>query len=261
MSSGASLDGNLALADTVLAAAAKDRCVLALLPENFALIGVRDEDKLVHAEPPGEGPIQAYLADAAKRFRMWIVGGSIPLASPRPGVCFGACPVYDDSGVQRCLYRKIHLFDVDLPSHGQSYRESATMDRGDEVVTQETPYGSVGLTICYDLRFPELFRRLVDQGAGIFTVPAAFTDVTGAAHWHVLLRARATENLAYVIAAGQHGDHPNGRKTFGHSMIVDPWGRILAEQADGDGAVIAEIDPGLPAKLRAEFPALEHRRL
>lgn len=261
MSSGDRLEDNLELADTLLAEAARQRCALAVLPENFAFVGVRDEDKLAHVEAAGDGPVQGFLAGAARRHGLWIVGGSIPLESPRPGVCFGASPLYDDAGRQLACYRKIHLFDVDLPRHGQRYRESATMDHGEEVVSRRTPFGTLGLTICYDVRFPELFRRLVGQGSEIFAVPAAFTQVTGTAHWHVLLRARATENLAYVIAAGQHGEHPNGRTTFGHSMIVDPWGRILAEKAEGDGVVVAEIDPALPARLRAEFPALSHRRL
>jgi nitrilase len=155
----------------------------------------------------------------------------------------------------------MHLFDVDLPDRHESYRESASMDRGDLPQTVDTPAGRLGLSICYDLRFPELYRRLVDEGAELFSVPAAFTFATGGAHWHTLLRARAIENLAYVIAPGQHGTHPNGRMTFGHSLIVDPWGRILAEQESGDGVVVAETDPSLTRKLRTEFPVLQHRRL
>jgi nitrilase len=159
------------------------------------------------------------------------------------------------------MYRKIHLFDVDLVDKGESYRESSSMYPGDEVVAVDTPAGRLGLTICYDLRFPELFRRLVDDAVTLFTVPAAFTATTGKAHWHTLLRARAIENLAYVIAPGQYGRHPDDRSTFGHSLICDPWGRVLAEQAEGNAAVSAEIDPGMPGKLRSEFPALSNRRL
>ena len=187
----------------------------------------------------------------------------MPLVSPaiEEDRVYGACPVYDDSGAMRALYRKIHLFDVDLLDKGESYRESNSMYPGDDVVALDTPAGRLGLTICYDLRFPELFRRLVDDGVTLFTVPAAFTATTGEAHWHVLLRARAIENLAYVIAPGQYGRHPDNRSTYGHSLICDPWGRVLAEQAEGNAVVAAEIDPTLPARLRKEFPALSNRRL
>jgi nitrilase len=187
----------------------------------------------------------------------------MPLVSPEMDAdrVYGACPVYDPDGVAQATYRKIHLFDVDLVDEQESYRESRSMVPGDEAVTVETPSGCIGLTICYDLRFPELFRQLVDAGATVFTVPAAFTAATGKAHWHILLRARAIENLAYVVAPGQYGEHPDGRSTYGHSLIIDPWGHILAEAADGNGFVAADIDPGLPAKLRGEFPALSNRRL
>ena len=263
MNSGPDVSANLQLADRLLAAAAADECRLAALPENFALMPERGQDKAQHAEQPGEGPIQAFLADAAARHRLWIVGGSLPLVSPAidEDRVYGACPVYDDNGIQRALYRKIHLFDVDLVDKGESYRESASMFPGDAVVAVDTPAGRLGLTICYDLRFPELFRCLVDDAATLFTVPAAFTVTTGKAHWHTLLRARAIENLAYVIAPGQYGRHPDNRSTFGHSLICDPWGRVLAEQPEGNAVVAADIDPGLPAKLRSEFPALSNRRL
>ena len=263
MNSGSDVTANLELAEQLLAAAAADGCGLAALPENFALMPERARDKARHAEQPGEGPIQAFLADAAARHRLWIIAGSMPLVSPAMDDerVYGACPVYDDKGIQRALYRKIHLFDVDLVEKGESYRESHSMYPGDDVVAVDTPAGRLGLTICYDLRFPELFRRLVDDGTTLFTVPAAFTTTTGKAHWHTLLRARAIENLAYVIAPGQYGRHPDNRSTFGHSLICDPWGRVLAEQAEGNAVVAADIDPGLPAKLRSEFPALSNRRL
>ena len=262
MNSGPDVEDNLELAERLIAEAAADDCRLVALPENFALMAERGRDKARHAEQPGEGPIQAFLAAAAAQHRTWIVAGSMPLVSPAIGEerVYGACPVYDDSGVQRALYRKIHLFDVDLDD-GESYRESNSMYPGDEVVAVDTPAGRLGLTICYDLRFPELFRRLVDDAVTLFTVPAAFTVTTGKAHWHTLLRARAIENLAYVIAPGQYGRHPDNRSTFGHSLICDPWGRVLAEQAEGNAVVAADIDPGLPAKLRGEFPALSNRRL
>ncbi len=263
MNSGAGVEENLQRADALLADAADDDCVLALLPENFALMGKRGRDKVGIAEEPGEGPVQAFLSAASKRHGLWIIAGSMPLVSPQitAGRVYGACPVYDPAGDRQALYRKIHLFDVDLVDEQESYRESRSMFPGDDVVTVDTPCGRVGLTICYDLRFPELYRQLVDDGATLFTVPAAFTAATGEAHWHTLLRARAIENLAYVIAAGQYGEHADGRATFGHSLIVDPWGRILAEAAEGDCHVAADIDAALPAKLRREFPALANRRL
>lgn len=263
MNSGPDLEANLDLAARLLGEAAADGCVLAALPENFALMPERGRDKARHAESPGDGPIQSFLGEQARRHGLWIVGGSMPLVSPAIDEerVYGACPVYDAAGEQRALYRKIHLFDVDLVEQQESYRESHSMYPGDEPVTVDTPAGRLGLTICYDLRFPELFRRLVDDGATLFTVPAAFTATTGQAHWHTLLRARAIENLAYVIAPGQYGRHPDNRSTFGHSLIIDPWGRILAEAPVGDRVVAAEIDPALPAQLRREFPALSNRRL
>jgi len=263
MNSGPDVAVNLDLADRLIAEAADDNCTLAVLPENFALMPEHGTDKAKHAEAPGSGPIQDFLAGAAKRHQLWVVAGSMPLVSPEIAAqrVYGACPVYDPQGAARALYRKIHLFDVDLVDKQESYRESNSMLAGDELVTVDTPCGRIGLTICYDLRFPEMFRRLVDDGATVFTVPAAFTETTGKAHWHTLLRARAIENLAYVIAPGQYGRHPDNRSTFGHSLICDPWGRILSERAEGNGIVSADIDPGLPAKLRSEFPALANRRL
>ena len=260
MNSGSDVDANLALADELLAAAAADGVKLAVLPENFALMPEQGRDKARIAEAHGDGPIQAFLAAAAKRHGLWIVAGSMPLQSPAAERVFGACPVYADDGTEQACYRKMHLFDVKLPDVEESYQESWSMYPGDDLVCVDSPIGRIGLTICYDLRFPEMFRRLVEDGATVFTVPAAFTRVTGTAHWHTLLRARAIENLAYVIAPGQYGDHPDNRATFGHSIVIDPWGRIIAEQAEGNCFVAADIDPGLPAKLRAEFPALENRR-
>ena len=261
MNSGAEVSANLELADRLLRDAAADGCGLAVLPENFALMPESGRDKSRHAETPGHGPIQAFLAEAATRHGLWIIGGSMPLVSPDPDRVFGGCVVVDDHGETRAVYRKIHLFDVDLPDQEESYRESNSMFAGDDPTAVDTPMGRVGLTVCYDVRFPELFRALVDDGATAFTVPAAFTATTGKAHWHTLLRARAIENLAYVVAPGQHGEHPDSRSTFGHSLIVDPWGRILAERADGDGHLAADVDPHLPEKLRGEFPALANRRL
>ena len=261
MNSGADVAANLALAERLIGDAASDGCTLAVLPENFALMPMRGRDKAKRAEQPGVGPIQAFLSDTAQRHNIWLVGGSIPLVSPEPERVYGGCPVFDDTGAARSLYRKIHLFDVDLADSDESYRESNSMYPGDDMAVVATPCGHLGLSICYDLRFPEMYRQLVTSGASLFSVPAAFTAVTGKAHWHTLLRARAIENLAYVIAAGQYGEHPDGRATFGHSMIVDPWGNILAELAEGDGHVAANIDLAWQGKLRCEFPALGNRRL
>ena len=261
MNSRADVQSNLRLAERLLGESAADGCSLAVLPENFALMPEKSRDKALHAEEPGEGPIQDFLADAAQRHGLWIVAGSMPLKSPESGRVYGACPVYDASGKQQALYRKIHLFDVKLPDSEESYQESWSMYPGDDPVTVATPAGEIGLTICYDLRFPELYRWLVDAGATLFTVPAAFTKVTGEAHWQTLLRARAIENLAYVIAPGQYGEHADNRATYGHSVIIDPWGRVLVEQADCNCHVATEIDPEMPARLRKEFPALANRRL
>jgi nitrilase len=260
MNSGKDVQQNLKVIDGLLTNAASQGVTIAFLPENFPIMGERDEDKLEHVEDPGSGPIQEFLADAARRHRLWVVAGSLPLRSPQEGKCYGASLVYDDKGNASPIYRKIHLFDVDVPERNERYRESATMDFGQDPVVVPTPLGQLGLSICYDLRFPELYRRLVDDGATVFSIPAAFTAATGRAHWHSLLRARAIENLAYVIAAGQHGTHASGRRTFGHSAIISPWGQIIAELEAGDGVVIADIDTALPGKLRAEFPALEHRK-
>ena len=263
MNSAAEVGENLQLADKLIADAVDDDCAMVVLPENFALMPVRGRDKAKAAEEPGDGPIQAFLSDVSQRHGIWVIAGSMPLKSPEIGAerVYGACAVYDAKGAAQAIYRKIHLFDVDLAESQESYRESRSMYPGDEVTTVDTPCGRVGLTICYDLRFPELYRQLVDAGAIVFTVPAAFTATTGEAHWHTLLRARAIENLAYVIAPGQYGEHADGRSTYGHSLIIDPWGRILAEAADGNCFVAADIDPDLPAKLRSEFPALANRRL
>ena len=261
MNSGADVSRNLELAGELLGEAARQGCCLAALPENFALMPERGRDKVDHAEHPGKGPIQEFLAATAEELGLWIVAGSMPLVSPERDRVYGGCLVVDDTGHTRAIYRKIHLFDVDLPDREESYRESHSMYPGDDPVSVDTPIGRLGLTICYDLRFPELFRTLVDGGATVFTVPAAFTATTGKAHWHTLLRARAIENLSHIIAPGQVGRHPDDRETYGHSLIVDPWGRVLAEQAAGNCALIAAIDPDEASAVRERFPALANRRL
>jgi predicted amidohydrolase len=261
MCSGDNLGDNLRLADLLLSEAARGECCFALLPENFAFMGCHEEDKLSLAEETGCGLIHEFLADAARRHQLWIASGSMPLKSPDPARCFAANVVFDATGEVQAIYRKIHLFDVDLPDLDEEYRESDTTLGGEDIALVDTPAGRVGLSVCYDLRFPEFYRRLLDNGATIFTVPAAFTEATGAVHWHTLLRARAIENLSYVIAAAQFGKHSNGRSTFGHSMIIDPWGEILAEKPSGNGVVIAEIVQSKTSKIRQQFPALDHRRL
>ncbi len=259
MNSSNILSQNLELAGRLLAEAAGDGCVLAVLPENFPFMGARGRDKLEYAEEFGSGPIQEFLRLTANKNNLWIVSGSIPLRSSEAGHCYGATLVVDANGSTRSCYRKIHLFDVDLPDREESYRESASLTPGDELVVQESPAGCLGLSICYDLRFPELYRKLTDMGAVVLSIPSAFTVVTGKAHWHTLLRARAIENLAYVIAPGQYGQHSDGRSTYGHSLIIDPWGRILAEAAEGDCVIEADLHLDLPHRLRREFPALSHR--
>jgi predicted amidohydrolase len=261
MNSGPDVARNLALAGRLLAQARDRGVALAVLPENFPIIGARKEDKLECAESLGRGPIQEFLIDAARVNELWIVAGSIPLRSEVADRCYGASLVIDpDGGIEAC-YRKIHLYDISVPGRDESYRESASLKAGEELVVQDTPAGCLGLSICYDLRFPELYRKLVAMGATLFSVPSAFTQATGEAHWHALLRARAIENLAYVIAPGQYGKHADGRATYGHSMIVDPCGRVVAEEAEGDCVITADVDLDVQQEIRRDFPALEHRVL
>ncbi len=251
---------NLETAGGLVAKAANLGAKLVVLPENLALMGHQDTDKLAHAETEGEGPIQDFLSRLAAEHRVWLVGGTIPLKSS-PGKVRASCLVYDDQGRRVGRYDKIHLFDVDVPGSSEQYRESATVDPGDELLLLETPFGRLGVAVCYDLRFPELFRQLADAGMDILAVPAAFTVKTGEAHWELLLRARAVENLAYVVASGQGGVHENGRETYGNSMIVDPWGTVLSRLGTEPGVAVAEIDPESQAHKRKVFPALSHRRL
>jgi predicted amidohydrolase len=261
MNSGADVGANLRAAEAALAQARTAGAALAVLPENFAFMGAREHDKLAVAEADGTGPIQDFLAHAARRHGLWIVGGTAPLKSADPDRVAAACLVYDASGARVARYDKIHLFDVDVPG-GEAYRESQSIAPGAlEPVVVDTPAGRVGLSVCYDLRFPELFRRLSAAGAEVLAVPSAFTERTGEAHWEPLLRARAIENLCYVVAPGQWGGHPNGRRTWGHSLILDPWGRVLAQHGPGVGAVVAETSREALAALRRGFPVLDHRRL
>jgi deaminated glutathione amidase len=265
MTSGADVAANLDAAGRLLDESRRAGAHVAVLPENFAFMGVREADKLAVAEPPGGGPIQEFLVQAAARLSLWIVGGTVPLKTPGARVA-AACLVFDAGGKRVARYDKMHLFDVDVPGEKQSgggrYRESTTIAPGvAEAAVTDTPAGRMGLSVCYDVRFPELYRRLAAGGAEIIAVPSAFTERTGQAHWEVLLRARAIENQCYVVAPGQCGEHPGGRRTYGHSLIVDPWGKLLAEAKPGPGVVVAKVPREPLASLRKTFPVLDHRRL
>ncbi|AXQ28266.1 carbon-nitrogen hydrolase family protein [Solimonas sp. K1W22B-7] len=262
MNSSDRLSENLAVAEQMLREAARQGAWLAVLPENFAFMGARERDKLAHAELPGKGPIQAFLSAISRELRLWVVAGTIPQAVPEdPERVLAASLVYAADGTLASRYDKIHLFDVEVPG-GESYRESRSIRPGEpNTVVAATAVGNVGLSVCYDLRFPELYRLLATAGADILCVPSAFTARTGEAHWETLLRARAIENQCYVVAPNQWGEHAGGRRTWGHSMIVGPWGEVLACQDDGSGVVLARPDRAAQAKLRQDFPVLSHRRL
>ncbi|MBI5782260.1 MAG: carbon-nitrogen hydrolase family protein [Gammaproteobacteria bacterium] len=260
MASGPRVPDNLDEAGRQIASAAASGAKLVVLPENFALMPLNDADRLTAAEPDGKGPIQDFLAAQARQHRVWLVGGTIPLAAKSGNKVRAACLVFNDRGERVARYDKIHLFDVQLDD-GEKYHESNSFEPGEKVVVVDTPYGKLGLAVCYDLRFPELFRRLQEQGAEIFAVPSAFTAHTGKAHWEVLVRARAIENLVYVIAAAQDGRHANGRETYGDSMVVNPWGEVLARLPHGAGHVIAECDHARLQDVRRNLPSIRHRRL
>ncbi len=261
MNSGPDVTHNLGAAGTLLAEAAGGGAVLAVLPENFAIMGAREADRLAVAEAFGAGPIQDALSELAQKLSLWIVAGTVPLRGRSPRHIAPASLVFDANGRQVARYDKMHLFDVDIPEKKEIYRESATFEPGKEPILVETPAGMMGLSVCYDMRFPELYRQLSARGAQLLAMPAAFTVPTGLAHWELLLRARAVENLCYVLAAAQWGMHANGRETYGDAMIVDYWGRVLARRVSGAGVVLAEIDTAAQASVREGFPALKHRVL
>lgn len=261
MASSPNVSANLMEAERLVAKAADAGAKLVALPENFALMGQHDTDKLAHAEREGSGPIQESLARMAAHNGVWLVGGTMPIAGDAPNKVRAACLVFDDQGKQVARYDKIHMFDVNVPGSEEQYRESQTIEAGQHPLVLDTPFGRMGVAICYDLRFPELFRLMAAESMDFLVVPAAFTAKTGAAHWELLIRARAVENLCYVIAPNQGGFHVNGRETFGHSMLVGPWGEILASLPSGAGVVCGEIDLELMSKVRRAFPVLEHRRL
>lgn len=260
MVSGPDVAANLRDAARLLDQAAAAGAQLMVLPENFALMGRKESDKLAAREREGDGPIQQFLAEQAVRHGCWLVGGTIPLAADAPDKARAACLLFDPQGRLAARYDKIHLFDVQLPGKQESYRESASIEPGERVTTAATPFGRLGLAVCYDLRFPELFRALLDQGMELLALPAAFTAATGKAHWETLLRARAIENLCYVVAAAQGGRHANGRDTYGDSMIVDPWGVVLERLPQGPGIALARLDRERLTAIRRQFPAIQHRR-
>ena len=262
MVSSADVGRNLAAAAGLLRQCREQGALVAALPENFAFMGLREADKLAIAEEDGAGPIQATLASLARELGLWIVAGTVPLRLPDDATRIAAASlVYDADGRRVARYDKIHLFDVAIPGKDERYQESASVRPGSVPVCVDTPVGRLGLAVCYDVRFPELFRRLLDCGAEWFCLPSAFTAPTGRAHWEILLRARAIENLCHVVAPAQSGFHENGRETHGDSMIVDCWGRVLARLPRGTGVVVGEIDLVRQREVRQNFPCVEHRRL
>ena len=252
-----SVSENLATAKRLVAQAASKGAMLVVLPEYWAIMGQHEKDKLGHAEQPGSGPIQDGMAQMAREHGLWLIGGTLPLVSPEAGKVLNTTLVYDPQGAPAGRYDKIHLFG--FTRGAESYNESRTIVAGAQVRSVDTPLGRVGLSICYDLRFPELYRALGD--CALIVVPAAFTHTTGRAHWEVLLRARAIENQCYVLASAQGGVHPNGRRTWGHSMLIDPWGEVKAVLDEGEGVVSGQIDPVFLAGVRESLPALAHRTM
>ncbi len=257
MVSGPDVEANLAQAARWLTRAAEEGARLAALPEFFPVMGLHERDKLAVRERFGAGRIQTFLAETARSLGMWIVGGSVPLEGQAADKVLNTCLVYDDTGRLAARYDKIHLFGFD--NGRERYVEANTIQPGSEIVTVDSPFGRLGLSVCYDLRFPELYRRMA--GVDVILVPSAFTATTGKAHWETLLRARAIENLAYVIAPAQGGRHPSGRETHGDTMIIDPWGEVLQRLPRDPGVVTADIDPERIRAVRASLPALEHRTL
>jgi deaminated glutathione amidase len=258
-----SVERNLATAQRLVAQAADQGARLVALPEYFCFMGADDRDKLAIAEAPGDGPIQSALAEAARTHGLWLIGGTLPIRVPGMPFVLNASCVYAPDGRQAARYDKMHLFRYD--NGRERYDEGQVLRAGDTPVAFDANGWRVALSVCYDLRFPELYRALSftpgERPCDLIAVPAAFTATTGRAHWELLLRARAVENQCYVIAAAQGGQHDTGRRTWGHSMVVDPWGDVLAQQAEGEGVILAEMDRERMASVRTQLPALEHRRL
>jgi predicted amidohydrolase len=261
MTSGHVVEDNLAAAAELLREAKDVGADIACLPENFSFIGLKDADKLNVAEADGQGPIQDFLRDTARRLGMWILGGTTVIKGDSASRVANASLLIDADGKRVARYDKIHLFDVAIPGREEKYLESTHVMPGREAVVADTPVGKLGLSVCYDMRFPELYRDLVARGAEWLAMPAAFTVPTGRAHWETLLRARAIENLCYVVAPAQSGTHTSGRETYGDTLIADYWGQVLSRLAKGSGVITADIDLAKQAETRARFPALDNRRL
>jgi nitrilase len=261
MTSTRDVAANLREAERLIGDAARQGATLVVLPENFSFLGATDADRVAAIEPFGDGPAQRFLAETAERLGVWIVGGTIPIRSGGNERASSRSLLVGPDGRVAAHYDKIHLFDVDIPgSAGERYSESATTLAGSRIVAAETPFARIGMTVCYDIRFPALFHRLSVLGTDIVVVPAAFTVPTGEVHWLPLLQARAIESLVYVVAAGQWGEHAGGRKTYGHSLILGPWGELLAELPTGPGVVCADLDIIRLEELRQRFPTIQHRR-
>lgn len=261
MCSSHSVDENLKVAGQLIAEAAGKNAKLIVLPEMFAIMGLHEKDKIACKETWGCGKIQSFLSEQAQQHQVWIVGGTIPIACHNQNKVAASSLVFDEGGHCVARYDKMHLFDVTL-SDGETYRESNTIESGKEVVVVETPFGKLGLAVCYDVRFPELFRSLLNKGAEIIVLPSAFTVPTGEAHWELLVRSRAVENFCYVIGACQGGAHTNGRKTYGHSLIVAPWGNIVAEIPSAEpGIVAADIDLQKLYQCRQAIPIVAHQKI
>lgn len=261
MASGPNVQANLDQAEKLIAEAVAQSAELIVLPENFSFMGKNDRERLAVAEDDGDGLVQKFLSQQSKKHGIWLVGGTIPTKSNVDNKLYSSCMLFNDKGEREACYHKIHLFDVHLQESDESYTESETTTPGDKPVVVDTPFGKLGLAICYDLRFPELFRTLVNMGMEICAIPSSFTAQTGRAHWEVLVRARAIENLCYVIAAGQGGYHISGRETHGNSAIVSPWGAVLNHMGKGAGVVSAKVDQQYLRSTREQFPVLKHRRL
>ena len=259
MTSGPDVAANLEQAGRLLRDASRAGARVAVLPENFSFMGLADGDRRGVAERDGDGPVQRFLAQRARELALWIVAGTTPISGHPGERVAAACLVYDERGERVARYDKIHLFDVDLPGRAESYRESANIAPGSRAVLAPTPAGLLGLSVCYDMRFPEHYRPMVAAGAQWISVPSAFTVPTGRAHWEVLLRARAIENLSFVVAAAQWGRHASGRETYGDSIIIDYWGTVLARLPEGIGVITAGLDLAAQEDTRRNFPALSHR--
>ena len=257
MVSAPEVEPNLTAAARLIGEAAAAGARLVALPENFYIIGRHEGDKVKVREKDGSGPIQHFLQEISLRHKIWVLAGTVPIETADPARIRSACLLYDDQGRRVARYDKMHVFRYQ--SGPESYDEARTVEPGTAPLALDTPFGRLALSVCYDVRFPEFYRRLAPFD--LMFVPSAFTVPTGAAHWETLLRARAIENLAYMVAPAQGGRHASGRVTYGHTMIVDPWGKVLGERVEGEGLVLAEIDPGLINKVRGELPALANRRV